>query len=81
MPRLVTLGPNPTGKIIVHGHQITPLATIQRRIAEKQDVLPLDNGCYLGLYRSSGIRQRPDTVHLLCLDLDSFHLYIQPNVD
>jgi serine/threonine protein phosphatase 1 len=76
-------GPNPTPKTVVHGHQVTDLLQIARCIQEGSSIIPLDNGCYY----ASGLRKlktKPAGVELgnLCaLDLDTWHLFVQENVD
>ncbi len=63
-----------SGRTIVHGHYPTPLDQIKLAVAEKQKVIPLDNGCvYQG--NLTGIR------NLLALELNEMKLVAQPNVD
>jgi serine/threonine protein phosphatase 1 len=74
---------NPTPKTIVHGHQPTDLAVIQAKIAARANIVPLDNGCYAAAtLREAGtppaLWQRG---HLLALNLDTWQLLIQGNVD
>ena len=64
-------------KKIVHGHMKTPLQKIVENIALDQMVIPLDNGCYEGLYEIYD----PKMGNLLALDLDTMDLIIQPNLD
>ncbi len=61
------------GKTIVHGHYPQPLKIIKEAIAHNSKIIPLDNGC---VYQN-----RPDQGHLLCLNLDTFKLWLQPNID
>jgi serine/threonine protein phosphatase 1 len=83
MTRMTTLGTNSTSKTIVHGHQITPLATIQKQIARRKNILPLDNGCYLGLGQTTPSLSptRADFGRLCCLDLDTLELFTEANAD
>ena len=61
------------GKTIVHGHYPQPLEVIRETIAHDSKIIPLDNGC---VYQN-----RPDQGRLLCLNLDTFRLWVQPNID
>jgi serine/threonine protein phosphatase 1 len=61
------------GKRIVHGHYPHPLGHIQSAIRDRSDIIPLDNGCVY--------EDRTGQGHLLCLNLDSFKLWVQPNVE
>ncbi len=75
---------NPTSKIVVHGHTVTQLDEIKRKITERHSILPLDNGCYYGLYKGqkfvNGLLEM-GVGNLCCLNLDTFELIIQPNID
>jgi serine/threonine protein phosphatase 1 len=67
------------GRHIVHGHQVTPLFEIEKAVAERQPVIPLDNGCfYTKPHKIYDYRQ---IGNLCCLNLDSFELIVQKNVD
>jgi serine/threonine protein phosphatase 1 len=83
MTHLTTQGVNLTGKAIVHGHQITPLPVIKRAIAQRQAVIPLDNGCYQGFGRQIKPQgdQQADFGNLCCLNLDTLELVVQRNVE
>lgn len=61
-------------KQIVFGHTPVELDKIISKIDHKKRKLPLDNGC---VYKG----QRKMFGNLLCLDLDSLNLWIQPNID
>ncbi len=61
-------------KTIIHGHWPHELAQIQDAIASKKPIIPIDNGC---VYRG----ERPDQGNLVCLELNSLELIIQPNID
>ena len=61
-------------KRIIHGHNPKPLNVIKNHIEEHSPVIPLDNGCvYYGEREGHG--------NLLCFDLDTQELIIQPNVE
>lgn len=60
-------------KRIVHGHNPTNLDEIRTAIAKRAYLLPLDNGC---VYHN-----RADQGNLICLNLDTFNLWVQPNID
>ena len=61
-------------KRIVHGHNPKSLNIIKNHIDELSPVIPLDNGCvYYGERKGHG--------NLLCFDLDTQDLIIQPNVE
>lgn len=59
---------------VVHGHTPTDLATIKSSIKQRSPVINLDNGCVFK-------EKRPERGQLLCLDLDSFELVKQRNVE
>jgi serine/threonine protein phosphatase 1 len=61
-------------KKIIHGHNPLPLPYILQQLETGQTVIPLDNGCvYFGERAAQG--------NLLCLELDTFALIAQPNVE
>lgn len=60
-------------RTVVHGHAPYELAHIQKQITDRSKIVPLDNGCVY--------TDRPDQGNLICLDLDSFKLFVQPNVE
>ena len=61
-------------KTIVHGHYPKEKVIIEKAIANREKVIPLDNGCVYA-------RIRENMGELLCLDLDSMKLYSQQNID
>lgn len=62
------------GKILIHGHTPYLLDVIKEAVARKSQVIPLDNGCvFHGENKYLG--------NLLCLDLDTFELFVQENQD
>lgn len=64
------------GRKIVHGHTIRSLTKIQDAVSEGDILIPLDNGCYKALNGSS------IAFGNLCgLNLDSFELIVQKNMD
>lgn len=73
---------NPTGKTIIHGHQPTNLNMIEAKIRQRNNIIPLDNGCYAGRsQRENGI---PPSLwqrgKLLALELNSWQLLCQENI-
>lgn len=61
-------------KQIIYGHDPEPLPVIKKAIASKTLKIPLDNGC---VYTEA----RQGFGNLLCLNLDTFELLIQKNID
>ena len=66
-------------KKIVHGHQVTPIEEIVSAVKEKKQDIPLDNGCFFT--KPHKIYDITQTGHLCCLDLDSYELIMQRNVE
>lgn len=61
-------------KFVVHGHDPKILSEIKNHIKERNVSIPLDNGCvHLGKY--------PGVGKLLCLELNSFKIFEQDNID
>lgn len=60
-------------KRIIYGHETTPLSEIKAAIAQKSAVIPLDNGCYKFNQQEYG--------HLCALNIDSWELICQKNLD
>lgn len=71
-PDLMFLGE----KKLVHGHTVTHLQNIIKSVEEKKPVIPLDNGCYTGLQHF-----HIHTGNLCALNLDTYQLIVQPNLD
>ncbi len=61
-------------RTILHGHNPMPLTEIQRRIAQKEKILGLDNGC---VYKDSA----HDMQHLLCYSFTEGKLILQKNIE
>ncbi|GAA3938306.1 metallophosphoesterase family protein [Hymenobacter algoricola] len=61
------------GRRLLHGHVPTPAAEVARQVREKAGCLGLDTGCVY--------RHNPELRHLAALELDSFHLTLQPNIE
>ncbi len=78
---------NPTDKTIVHGHEITDLSVIEHKIQSRSCIIPLDNGCYYGpVIKSMNLINHTGKLHrqvgkLLALNLDTFELLEQENID
>jgi serine/threonine protein phosphatase 1 len=68
------------GKIIIHGHQPVPLEVIKRRISEKSNLIPLDNGCVYAQRKSIDI---PSSYlgNLCAFCLETHTLFVQENVE
>lgn len=60
-------------KTIVHGHYPRALDFIRSRISKQSRMIPLDNGC---VYKDT-----PEQGNLLCLELRSRQLVVQPNCE
>lgn len=60
-------------KTVIHGHAPQELSLIERKIAERSKIIPLDNGCVYPDRSGQG--------NLLCLNLDSAKLFVQPYID
>lgn len=58
---------------IIHGHNATSLTDIEKSIREKHKVINLDSGCVY--------KEIAELGYLCALDLDSFILYKQKNID
>lgn len=58
---------------IIHGHFPSSLESIKKAINTRSKVIPLDNGCVYSGNDGQG--------QLLCLELDSWTLFTQPNID
>ncbi|GAB4346506.1 MAG: metallophosphoesterase family protein [Flammeovirgaceae bacterium] len=63
------------GKFIVHGHTPTYISTIKESVNQRKTVINLDNGCVF--------KEEMDYEfgNLLCLNIDTFELFIQQNID
>ena len=62
------------GKHLIHGHVTKRLPIIEYAVDQKQLVIPLDNGCVYW-------KQREGYGHLLALELNSWELKTQENLD
>lgn len=60
------------GKRIFHGHVPTPLVKIQELVSQKEQIIPLDNGCVYNNIEGLG--------NLLCLEVNKMKLIVQPNI-
>ncbi|WP_400192851.1 metallophosphoesterase family protein [Hymenobacter sp. B81] len=61
------------GKRLLHGHTPLPTAELRRRVAQRAGALDLDTGC---VYRFN-----PELCHLAALNLDTWELTLQPNIE
>jgi len=60
-------------KTIIHGHTPYTLDEIKQKIDNKDFILPIDNGCVFNKMEGYG--------NLLCLNLNTLQLIIQPNIE
>ncbi len=58
---------------LLHGHVPTPTAEVQRLVRVKAQAISLDTGCVY--------RHNPELAHLAALNLDSFELTLQRNIE
>jgi serine/threonine protein phosphatase 1 len=65
-------------KIILHGHLPYDLEDILKEVAKRKKIINLDNGCVMALQPG---KYRPGIGNLLALNLDSYELVIQKNID
>ncbi len=63
----------PLGFRLFHGHDPERLPSIEQTITERAEVINLDNGCFA--------HDRWFLGNLLCLEVNSNCLYVQPNID
>lgn len=68
-----------TSKTIVHGHQVKPLSEIRESIARRRQFIGLDNGAVYT--RKHKIYDHTTLGRLCALNLDSFELIVQKNID
>jgi serine/threonine protein phosphatase 1 len=61
------------GKIIVHGHLPQSIDKIKQTVAQKSEIINLDNGCVYYHNKEFG--------NLAALNADKFELILQPNID
>jgi serine/threonine protein phosphatase 1 len=62
------------GKPVIHGHTPTDLDSIRRTLFDsKRELVNIDAGCVYTDY--------PEFGNLIALDLDSWQLFVQPNID
>ena len=61
------------GRRLLHGHVPTPTAEVERRVQDQKESIGLDTGCVY--------RHNPELAHLAALELDSFQLTLQPNLE
>ncbi|UOR04670.1 metallophosphoesterase [Hymenobacter aerilatus] len=61
------------GRRLLHGHVPTPTAEVERHVRHQQESIGLDTGCVY--------RHNPELAHLAVLELESFQLTLQPNLE
>ncbi len=61
------------GQRLLHGHVPTPIAEVERRVRHRAGAIGLDTGCVY--------RHNPELAHLAALNLDTFELTLQPNLE
>ena len=61
------------GRRLLHGHVPTPTATIEQAVQAKRGAFSLDAGCVY--------RHNPELRHLAALELDSWQLTLQENIE
>lgn len=66
-------------KIIITGHEPRNIEEIKRHILLKSSVIPLDNGCVFS--KPHKYYDYTTLGNLLCLNLDTFELISQKNID
>ena len=64
------------GKKVIHGHKKYTLSDIFDAIHEDAPIVPLDNGCYEGLWTPGEGKG-----NLCAIDLDKWELIVQENLD
>jgi serine/threonine protein phosphatase 1 len=65
-------------KVILHGHLPYDLEDIREEIETRQSIINLDNGCVTALHSE---KYRPGIGNLCALNLDTYELIIQKNID
>lgn len=85
MLRIRFMEENPLEKTIIHGHNVTRMSIIKEKLKQKDKIIPLDNGLYysIALKELQGSSNIPelDIGNLICLNLDSYEVISQENVD
>ncbi|MCC2545682.1 serine/threonine protein phosphatase [Hymenobacter sp. BT175] len=61
------------GRRLLHGHVPTPTAEVKKKVAEQAGAIGLDTGCVY--------RHNPELAHLAALELDSWNLTLQSNLE
>lgn len=64
---------------VIHGHVPSELSKIQESIEKNKQVIPLDNGCVYN--KRHKIYDITKLGQLMCLELNSFSLTMQKNID
>jgi serine/threonine protein phosphatase 1 len=66
------------GKYLIHGHTVFGRKEIVEAVETRSHCIPIDNGCYKGV---GGKRLNPEDGKLCALNLDTWELYFQNNMD
>ncbi|TAE19346.1 MAG: serine/threonine protein phosphatase [Bacteroidetes bacterium] len=66
-------------KPVLHGHTVTYRSDIEKAVQTRASVIPLDNGCVYN--KPHKMYDHTQTGHLCCLNLDTFELVWQENVE
>jgi len=66
-------------KTIIHGHNVTNINDIKFAIENKAKVIPLDNGCVYN--KTHRVYDYTQLGNLCCLELNSFELILQKNIE
>jgi serine/threonine protein phosphatase 1 len=61
------------GKRLLHGHNPKPVAYLQQQLNERRGAIDLDTGCVY--------RHNPELRHLAALNLDTWELTLQENIE
>jgi len=85
MLRIRFMEENLFGKTVIHGHNVTRMSIIKEKLEQKDKIIPLDNGLYYSLalkdLQTVSEVSELDIGTLICLNLDSYEIISQENVD
>jgi serine/threonine protein phosphatase 1 len=66
-------------KPVLHGHTVTYRNAIEQAVQTRASIIPLDNGCVYN--KPHKLYDHTQTGHLCCLNIDTFELIWQENVE